>query len=146
MKQTIIIYKHNTQKDHNNYVLYIYIYIYIYIIAHLYGSESESYNHEKVNFRLFNAYRRYKVIKVKDGDSAITVSAEIKLCGCYHLNTTLNTKYMKNMCILSYILVSALFQKREKGPRESCEMFYKEKNAYTCAVELESSGGRYWEF
>ena len=29
---------------------------------------SESYNHEKVNFRLFNAY---KVIKVKDGDSAI---------------------------------------------------------------------------
>ena len=32
---------------------------------------SESYNHEKVNFRLFNAYKRYKVIKVKDGDSAI---------------------------------------------------------------------------
>ena len=25
-----------------------------------------SYNHEKVNFGLFNAYKRYKVIKVKD--------------------------------------------------------------------------------
>ena len=39
VKQTIIIYKHNTPKDCNNYV---------YIIAHLYGSEL--YNHEKVNF------------------------------------------------------------------------------------------------
>ena len=43
--------------------------IIIYIIAHLYGSES--YNHEKVNLRLFNAYKRYHVIKVKYGDSAI---------------------------------------------------------------------------
>ena len=34
------IYKHNTQKDQ------------YYIIAHVYGSES--YNHENVNFRLFN--------------------------------------------------------------------------------------------
>ena len=41
---------------------------YVYIIAHLY--RSESYNHKKVNFRLFNAYKRYKVIKVKDEDSA----------------------------------------------------------------------------
>ena len=42
---------------------------YVYIIAHLHGSVS--YNHEKVNFRLFNAYKRYKVTKVKDGNSAI---------------------------------------------------------------------------
>ena len=50
---------------------------YVHIIAHLHGSES--YNHEKVNFRLFNAYKWYKVlIKVKDEDSAITVSTEIK--------------------------------------------------------------------
>ena len=30
-----------------------------------------SYNHEKVNFRLFNAYKRYKLTKVKDGNSTI---------------------------------------------------------------------------
>ena len=41
----------------------------VYIIAHLYGSES--FNHEKVNFRLFNAYKTYQVIKVQDGDSNI---------------------------------------------------------------------------
>ena len=48
-----------------------------------------------VNFRLFNAYKRYKVlIKVKDEDSAITVSTEIGLSGCYQLNSILfvNTK------------------------------------------------------
>ena len=61
VKQTIIIYKHNTQKNHHNY--------HVYIITHLHGSVS--YNHEKVNFRLFNAYKRYKVTKVKDGNSAI---------------------------------------------------------------------------
>ena len=37
--------KHNTPKYYNTYVCYVYI------IAHFYGSES--YNHEKVNFRLF---------------------------------------------------------------------------------------------
>ena len=37
---------------------------YVLIIAHLYGSES--YNHEKVSFRLFIPYKRYKVIEVKD--------------------------------------------------------------------------------
>ena len=36
-----------------------------------------------VNFTLFNAYKRYKVlIKVKDEDSAITVSTETGLSGC----------------------------------------------------------------
>ena len=38
----------------------------------------DSYNYSKFNFRLFNAYKKYKVlIKVKDEDSAITVSTEI---------------------------------------------------------------------
>ena len=37
------------------------IFYYVYIIAHLYGSESYD-----VNFRLFNAYKMYKVIKVKE--------------------------------------------------------------------------------
>ena len=64
VKQTIIIYKHNTQKNHNNYHV-----CYVYIIDHLHGSVS--YNHEKVNFRLFNAYKRCKVTKVKDGNSGI---------------------------------------------------------------------------
>ena len=62
VKQTVIIYKHNTPKNHNNCVLCI-------IIAHLYGSVS--YNHEKVNFRLFNAYKSYKLTKVKNGNSTI---------------------------------------------------------------------------
>ena len=35
--------------------MYIYIYIYVYIIAHFYWSES--YKQEKINFRLFNAYK-----------------------------------------------------------------------------------------
>ena len=43
--------------------------IIVYIIAHLHGSVS--YNHEKVNFRLFNAYKRYKVTKVKDRNSEV---------------------------------------------------------------------------
>ena len=64
VKQTMIIYKHSTPKNHNNYHV-----CYVYIIAHLYGSVS--YNHEKVNFRLFNAYKRYKLTKVKDGNSTI---------------------------------------------------------------------------
>ena len=63
VKQTMIIYKHNTPK------IIIIIVCYVYIIAHLYGSVS--YNHEKVNFRLFNAYKRYKLTKVKDGNSTI---------------------------------------------------------------------------
>ena len=50
--------------NHNNYHV-----CYVYIIAHLYGSVS--YNLQKVNFRLFNAYKRYNVTKVKDGNSAI---------------------------------------------------------------------------
>ena len=64
VKQTIIIYKHNTQKNHINYHV-----CYVYIIAQLYGSAS--YNHEKVNFRLFNAYKTCKLTKVKDGNSTI---------------------------------------------------------------------------
>ena len=52
------------KRNHINYHV-----CYVYIIAHLYGSAS--YNHEKVNFRLFNAYKRYKLTKVKDGNSAI---------------------------------------------------------------------------
>ena len=48
------------------------------------------YNYKKVNFRLFNAYKKYKVIiKVKDEDSAITVSTKIGLSGCYQLNSIL---------------------------------------------------------
>ena len=54
VKQTMIIYKHNTPKKS---------YYHVYVIAHLYGSVS--YNHEKVNFRMFNAYKRYKLTKVK---------------------------------------------------------------------------------
>ena len=50
--------------------------MYIYIIAHLYGTVS--YNHEKVNFRLFNAYKRYKLTKVKDGNSTINLSKTVK--------------------------------------------------------------------
>ena len=64
VKQTIIIYKHNTPPKNNNYHV-----CYVYIIAHLHGSVS--YIHEKVNFRLFTAYKRYKVTKVKEGNSAI---------------------------------------------------------------------------
>ena len=48
-----------------------------------------------VNFRLFNTYKRYKVlIKVKDEDSAIALSTQIGLSGCYQLNSIpfLNTK------------------------------------------------------
>ena len=67
--------------------------MYNYIIAHLY----------EVNFSLFNAYKSYKVlIKVKDEHSAITVSTEIGLSGCYQLNSIpfLNTKSIYT-CILS---------------------------------------------
>ena len=47
----------------------------------------ESYN---INFRLFNAYKKYKVlIKVKDEHSTITESTEIGLSGCYQLNSIL---------------------------------------------------------
>ena len=43
-----------------------------------------------INFRLFNANKKYKVlIKVKDEDSAFTVSTEIRLSGCYQLNSIL---------------------------------------------------------
>ena len=98
-----------------------------------------TYNHEKVNFRLFNAYKRYKVlIKVKDEDSAITVSG---LSGCYQLNSILflNTKSISVFYLYkSYIFVSVLFQKRKKDPHESCETFYKE-NAYTCANYVQST-------
>ena len=62
---------------------------------------------------MFNAYRRYKVIKVEDGDSVINwnktnkpgwVPAAINWTKIYE-------KYLNK----SYILVSALFQKRNKG-------------------------------
>ena len=40
-----------------------------------------------VHFRLFNAYKRYKIlIKVKDADFAITVSTQ---SDCYQLNSLL---------------------------------------------------------
>ena len=45
-----------------------------------------------INFRLFNANKKYKVhvlIKVKDEDSAIMVSTEIRLNGYYQLNSIL---------------------------------------------------------
>ena len=45
-------------------------------------------NIKRINFTLFNAYKKYKVlIKVKDEDSAITVSTEMGLSGCYQLNS-----------------------------------------------------------
>ena len=71
MKQTIIIYKHNTQKNHNNYYV-----CYVYIIAHLYATVS--YNNQRVNFRLFNAYKRYKVTKVKDKTNAVQYNSYLK--------------------------------------------------------------------
>ena len=55
--------------------------------------------------RLTSDCLMYKVlIKVKDEDSAITVSTEIGLSGCYQLNSILffkYKKYVKNTCILS---------------------------------------------
>ena len=71
VKQTIIIYKHNI------IIKYISLVIYVYDLY-------------QVNFTLFNAYRRYKVlIKVKGEDSVITVSTEIGPSGCYQLNSIL---------------------------------------------------------
>ena len=44
-----------------------------------------------INFRWFNAYKRYKVlINVKDEDSSITLSTEIVVSGCY-ISTELNS-------------------------------------------------------
>ena len=65
----------NKQKDHN----YVWC-IYHCSILCMGLSLIIIYNHEKVNFRLFNAYKKYKVIKVKDGDSAkhMTLNAGVR--------------------------------------------------------------------
>ena len=60
-----------------------------------------------VNFRLFNGYKRYKVlIKVKNEDSAITVSTQIGLSDSTELNSFF-FKYktiLKNMYFISISL------------------------------------------
>ena len=128
-----ITYKHNTQKDH--------YYMYVYIIAHLYGSKS--YNHEKVNFRLFNAYNRCKAIKVKNGDSAINWNKTMKdwVAAINWTQIKIYFKYKstyENTCILSLILVSALFQKRKKGPHSPVKRST-EINAYMCDNHMHSA-------
>ena len=62
----------------------------MYMSLVIYGCDS--YNYQKVNFRLFNAYKKYKELtKVKDEDSeaVITVSTETGLRGCYQPNSIL---------------------------------------------------------
>ena len=60
VKQTIIIYK---QKIIIHVIIMCYVYVSLLICMGLCLIT--------MNFRLFNAYKRYKVTKVKDGNSAI---------------------------------------------------------------------------
>lgn len=104
----------------------IIILYYVYITAHLYGSES--YNHIKVNFRLFNAYKRYKVIKVKDGYSTINWSKTVKgLRGCYQLNS-----------IQIYLSTWKLL-KKWRSSMSSVKVSGPQKNAYMCANHMHNT-------
>ena len=73
----------------------------VYIIGHLYVSVP--YNHEKVNLRFFNAYKRHKA---KDENSPINSSKTVKFSVnainlIYYIYIFKYKKYMKNICILS---------------------------------------------
>ena len=120
----------------------------VYIIAHLYGSES--FNHEKVNFRLFNAYKTYQVIKVQDGDSNINWCKTVKdwVAAINWTQFKIYFKYMKKCAFYVYkssILVSALSQKRKRdshssmSPVERSTIRGPQKNAYTCANHMHST-------